>query len=246
MTKSIKPDFFIMGEMVHGDYSKMIEETGIDSVSNYECYKGLYSSLNDVNYHEIAYSFNRLFGPWGLNHNHNLYNFVDNHDVNRVASTLVNQADLYPLYIMLYTMKGYTSIYYKSEIGVKGVRSPYSDDALRPTYDVTELSGCEKQPLYNCVKRLADIRKNHEGLCYGEHKTLLVESDLIAYKRTTKESAYVIIINNSNNTRIISEKEIGGYPIKGYDLLNQEDVIQERINIYPNWGKIIELNHIAN
>ena len=62
----------------------------LDSVTNYECYKGLYSSLVERNYFEIAYALNRQFGPDGIYRGLPLYNFADNHDVNRVASSLRN------------------------------------------------------------------------------------------------------------------------------------------------------------
>ena len=62
----------------------------LDAVTNYECYKGLYSSHNDRNYFEIAHSLNRLFGDGGLYRGLTTYNFADNHDVNRIASVLRN------------------------------------------------------------------------------------------------------------------------------------------------------------
>ena len=93
-----KPDFWMMGEVVAGDYQKWLQQGGLDSVTNYEAYKGLYSSHVDKNYFEIAYSLNRQFGKDGLYRQIPLYNFADNHDVDRVASVLRNPDHLYPLY----------------------------------------------------------------------------------------------------------------------------------------------------
>jgi len=257
MTKSLKSDFFIVGEMVHGDYNNMILETGIDSVSNYECYKGLYSSLNDLNYHEIGYSFNRLFGEGGRDRNHNLYNFVDNHDVNRVASTLKKDVHLYPLYIMLYTMKGYTSIYYKSEMGAKGARNPYSDEALRPAYDVDEIKNRKDNALYKCLEKLSTIREYHSTLCFGLYEELLIESDFIAYKRSDEHGSYMILINSGSDIRHFNVNQLGigskignnkqvnvsngNFTVKGFDLLNDERIESDDIKVYPNRGRIIKL-----
>ena len=90
MCKGKKSDFWLMGEIIFGDYKRWANPEMLDSVTNYECYKGLYSSHNDANYFEIDYSINRQFGKSGIYKGINLYNFVDNHDVNRLASTLKN------------------------------------------------------------------------------------------------------------------------------------------------------------
>ena len=110
-----KPDFWLMGEVVHGDYRHYVNPETSHAVTNYESYKGLYSSLADANYFEIAHGLNRQFGDQGIYQHLFLYNFVDNHDVDRVASKLGEKALLYPLYILLLTMPGIPSIYYGSK-----------------------------------------------------------------------------------------------------------------------------------
>ncbi len=121
--KSYKNNFTFIGEVVHGNYNDWTRDGGaMDAVTNYEAYKGLYSSLNDKNYYEIAHTLDRQFGRRGGKYDPGgtMYNFVDNHDVNRVASRLKEERHLYPLYIMLYTMPGFPTIYYGSEFGIKG------------------------------------------------------------------------------------------------------------------------------
>ena len=106
-----------MGEIIHGDYNRWANPEMLDSVTNYECYKGIYSSHNDKNYFEIAYSLNRQFGDGGIYKNIYTYNFVDNHDVNRLASVLRNPEHLENVYTLLFTMPGAPSVYYGSEWG---------------------------------------------------------------------------------------------------------------------------------
>ncbi|MCU7500706.1 MAG: alpha-amylase, partial [Ignavibacteria bacterium] len=115
VTKHKKKDFWLMGEIIHGDYRRWVNSQTLDSVTNYECYKGLYSSLNDKNYFEIAYSLNRQFGTGGMYRNMPLYAFADNHDVNRIASIIKDPVHIYPLYCLLFTMPGVPSVYYGSE-----------------------------------------------------------------------------------------------------------------------------------
>ena len=89
---SLKPDFFLVGEMLHGDYNRLMNDSMLHSATNYECYKGLYSSFNSMNMFEIVHSLLRQFGPenWTLYKGKHLLSFVDNHDVTRVASILTN------------------------------------------------------------------------------------------------------------------------------------------------------------
>ena len=111
--KEKKPDFWLMGEIIHGDYNRWAEDPEmLDSrQQTYECYKGIYSSHNDKNYFEIAYSLNRQFGDGGIYKNIYTYNFVDNHDVNRLASVLRNPEHLENAYTLLFTMPGAPSVY---------------------------------------------------------------------------------------------------------------------------------------
>ncbi|HEX7568085.1 MAG TPA: alpha-amylase family glycosyl hydrolase, partial [Anaerolineaceae bacterium] len=144
--RSLKPDFWLMGEVIHGDYRRWANPETLDSVTNYECYKGLYSSHVDRNYFEIAYALNRQSGPGGIYRDLLLYNFADNHDVDRVASSLANPAHLYTLYILLFSMPGVPSIYYGSEWGIEGKKSNGSDLPLRPWLDLDQLARQAPQP----------------------------------------------------------------------------------------------------
>jgi glycosidase len=241
--KGMKKNFYIVGEMVHGDYKGLLEKTGIDSITNYECYKGLYSSLNDSNYHEIGHSFKRLLGNQGILKDKLLYNFVDNHDVNRVASELNETNHLYPLYLMMYTMKGYTSIYYKSEIGATGKRTNYGDSELRDTFFKEELQA--GNDLLNAIKKFASIRKDNEILTEGDYEELVLDHKLIGYRRFKNGQSMITLINSSNEPSIIDKSIINhwkrSFSLDGYDELNDESIqSNEHLVIYPNWGRIIK------
>jgi len=233
--RQLKKDFFIVGEMVHGDYTKLIQDTGIDSVTNYEAYKGLYSSLNDVNYFEIAHSFKRLFNG------KRLYNFVDNHDVNRVASVLKEERFLYPLYLMLYTMPGYTSLYYKSEFGAKGMRSSTSDSDLRKPFTIEEID--HENPIYQMIQRLSTLRNELPVLSEGAYEELIVEHQLIGYFLSNSKSSVVVLINSSSSPIVlnssITQKIVNRLGVSIYDHLNREQLSKSNMTIYPNWGRIL-------
>ena len=79
----IKPGFALIGEVLFGDYNLIVNDEMLHSCTNYECYKGIFSSLNSMNLFEIAHSLNRQYGPeqWCLYRGKHLMNFADNHDV---------------------------------------------------------------------------------------------------------------------------------------------------------------------
>ncbi len=194
--RRLRSDFWLMGEVVHGDYRRWANAETLDSVTNYECYKGLYSSHVDKNYFEIAYALNRQFGAEGLYRELPLYNFADNHDVNRVASNLTKPAHLYPLYGLLFTMPGVPSIYYGSEWGLEGCRTEASDTTLRPQIDLATLTLTPAQrDLAGAVARLAQLRQQVPALRHGDYQQLVVNHEHLAFARQTAKECVIVVIN---------------------------------------------------
>ena len=190
-----KPDFWLMGEVVHGDYRRWANAATLDATTNYEVYKGLYSSLNDANYFEIAYALNRQSGGAGVYRDLNLYTFVDNHDVNRVASLLKSSAHLYPLYALLFTMPGVPSIYYGSEFGLTGEKG--RDDApLRPALNLAELAAHAPQPdLAAAIRRLVDLRHRLSALRRGGYEQVHVRAQQLVFLRTDADAQVLVALN---------------------------------------------------
>lgn len=198
--RRIRPDFWLLGEAIHGDYRRLANPALLDSATNYECYKGLYSSHNDRNYFEIAYSLDRQFGPNGIYHDIPLYAFADNHDVNRLASTLHNPAHLYPLYALLFTMPGVPSIYYGSEWGISGSKQEHDDWALRPQLPLPDqINNAPHPDLVPAIAQLAHIRQQSIALRRGSYQQLFVASDRLAFARSY-EDEYVAVVVNAADT----------------------------------------------
>lgn len=110
---SLKKDFFLVGEMLHGDYNQLMNDSMLHSATNYECYKGLHSSFNSMNMFEIIHSLLRQFGPenWTLYRGKHLLSFVDNHDVSRIASILGTPEHLPLIYALCFGMPGIPCVY---------------------------------------------------------------------------------------------------------------------------------------
>lgn len=194
--RRLRPDFWLMGEIVAGDYRRWTGEGGLDTTTNYEAYKGLWSSHNDRNYFELAYSLNRQFGPDGIYRNLPLYAFADNHDVDRVASKLKEPAHLMPLYVVLMTMPGVPSIYYGSEWGMEARKTPGSDAALRPALDPATMRAHAPHPeLFALIKRLVSIRRRYSALRHGDYAQLHVAHEQFAFIRRKAVRSVVVAVN---------------------------------------------------
>src|SRR5699024_7777667 len=153
VTDGLKPEFALVGETLHGDYNRWMNDHACHSVTNYECYKGLYSSFNSGNMHEIAYSLNRQFGSeqWCLYTGKHLLSFVDNHDVSRIATILTDKNCLKPIYGLLFGMPGTPAVYYGSEWGMEGDKKN-GDPVLRPEV--------VKQEEKELAQRIADVAED--------------------------------------------------------------------------------------
>ncbi|MBQ3545703.1 MAG: alpha-amylase [Lachnospiraceae bacterium] len=198
VANEVKPDFWLMGEVIHGNYSRWANEGTLHSVTNYMLHKALFSGHNDHNYFEVAHTIKYVSGMVG--NKLNLYSFVDNHDVERIYTKLSNKAHFVPVHVMLYTLPGIPSIYYGSEFGIEGRKERSSDDSLRPALayddykDAIETNSCTK-----LIAALGKIRRNTPALYYGEYRELLLQTTHFAYARVMDGKSVITTVNNSDN-----------------------------------------------
>lgn len=197
-TKSKNPDFWLMGEIIHGDYTRWANNDVLDSVTNYECQKGIYSSHNDKNYYEISYSLNRQFGNGGIYKNLTLYSFVDNHDVNRLASFLKRPEYLKNCYTLMYTMPGVPSVYYGSEWGIKGERTSASDAVLRPSLDLDNIPDADMD-LFNHIKELGRLHAELLPVQVGDYENVLIRNEQLVFKRSCASGTVYVALNLSDH-----------------------------------------------
>ena len=203
VANEVKPDFWLMGEVIHGNYSRWANDGTLHSVTNYMLHKAFYSAHNDRNYFEIAHTIQYVSGMTG--NNLKLYTFVDNHDVERISTKLKNKAHLMPVYIMLYTLPGIPSIYYGSEFGIEGKKERHSDDSLRPALNLEDYkSFVGTNPLTGLIAALGRIRSNTPALCYGDYRQLELRNTCFAYSRTLDGKSVIVTVNNDGNSASMS------------------------------------------
>ncbi len=192
---SWKEDFFLVGEMIGGDYHRIMGPDLCHSATNYECYKGLYSSFNSMNMFEIVHSLLRQFGPenWTLYRGEHLLSFVDNHDVSRIASTLTNEKHLPLIYTMMFGMPGIPTIYYGSEWGTKADKSQ-GDPALRPCFEEPQWSS-----LCDHIAALSRAQKSSDAMQNGDFKQLLLTNRQCILERESASDRVLVVVNADEN-----------------------------------------------
>ena len=194
-TDSKKNDFFLLGEVLHGEYGRMLNDMHLHSLTNYQCYKGIYSSFNSANLFEIMHSLMRLFGPedWTVCRGAHLLSFADNHDVTRIASILSDERNLPLVYTLVYTMPGIPCVYYGSEWGTKA-RKEEGDPALRACFEKPEWNS-----LTDHIAKLSEIKKDSRALNYGGLRIVVLTNKQCIFERNSGDQIVMVAINMDDN-----------------------------------------------
>ena len=205
--QELKPDFALIGEDLFGDYNQIVNDEMLHSCTNYECYKGIYSSFNSMNMFEIAHSLNRQYGPeqWCIYRGKHLMSFVDNHDVTRIASILTNKNHLPLTYGLLLGMPGVPCIYYGDEAGVQGYKAPNNDYALRPCFEEPKPNELTEE-----IKKMIHVRTGSNALCHGSYRNVVLTNHQLIFERRTDDERMLVAINASDAPFTAHNGELGG------------------------------------
>jgi glycosidase len=202
-------DAWFVGEVIHGDYSARVRESGFDSVTQYELWKAIWSSLNDGNFHELDWALVR--------HNEFLdefvpMTFVGNHDVTRIASRLENTRHLEHALVILLTAGGTPSVYAGDESGYRGVKEERrgGDDAVRPEF-TTPLMGVDEQgrDIFRLHQYLIGLRRRHPWLHTARTSPLQLSNRQYVYQTRAGGDALLVALNIDDAPLPLSTSELG-------------------------------------
>ena len=220
LANTIKPDFWLMGEVIHGEYSRWVNEGTLHSVTNYHLHKALYSGHNDHNYFEIAHTVKRL-QDMGVNRNEGcmLYNFVDNHDVERIFTKLNNKDHFLPVHILLYTLPGIPSLYYGSEFAIEGKKEKWSDASLRPQMKYEDYENLNDKMLgyKKMIMALGKVHNNNKALSCGGYRQVVLTNRQYVFARETADEHLYIAVNNDENESVVKFNAGAAKLIKVFD-----------------------------
>ena len=192
------PRAWFVGEMIHGDYVSYIRESGLDSVTQYELWKAIWSAINDKNFFELAWSLERhqqfvdQFLP---------LTFVGNHDVTRIASRIKDERHLQHALVALFTLPGVPSVYAGDEQAFRGVKEDRAggDDAVRPRFpsQPSELLPYG-WPVYRLHQRLIDLRRRHPWLQWSRVEVGTRTNEVLSYRCSGDGQVLVVTLNLSD------------------------------------------------
>ncbi len=205
--EELKPGFALIGEVLFGDYNLIVNDEMLHSCTNYECYKGIYSSFNSMNMFEIAHSLNRQYGTeqWCIYRGKHLMTFVDNHDVSRLATILTDKKHIPLAYGLLFGMPGIPCIYYGSEWGEEGAKAPDNDYALRPCFEEPKPNG-----LTELIREMISARRASDALCNGSYRSVVLTNHQLIFERRTDSDRMLIAINASDSEYTADHQELQG------------------------------------
>jgi len=202
-------DAWFVGEVIHGDYTARVRESGFDSVTQYELWKAIWSSLNDGNFHELDWALVR--------HNEFLddfvpMTFVGNHDVTRIASRLDNTRHLQHALVILLTTGGTPSVYAGDESGYRGVKEERvgGDDAVRPEF-TAPLMGVNElgHDVFRLHQYLIGLRRRHAWLHTARTSPLRLANTQYVYATRNGADVLLVALNVDDGPLSLSLAELG-------------------------------------
>ncbi len=239
------PDAFFVAELIHGDYAQFVKGTGVDSATQYELWKSIWSSLNDRNFFELDWTLKRheqfcaTFRP---------YTFIGNHDVTRIASQLNDIRHLPHAVALLMTLPGTPAIYYGDEQGWQGMKYERlgGDDEIRPAFpDHPDDLGSEGQHVYRLYQDLTRLRRERPWLATAAVEVITLSNQQMALKMNGSNNNIVLLLLN-----LADESWSANFPwegaepsrvISGYEAHRQVDSGKLEVrNLPPHAWSVLE------
>lgn len=189
------PEAYVVGEVLHGDYARVVAESGMDAVTQYELWKAIWSGLEDANFFETAWAMQRhdeflaSFVPW---------TFVGNHDVTRLASQVSRPDHRVHALVLLMTLGGTPAVYYGDEQAFTGEKTHtwHGDDAVRPPMPGSPADLLPYGwPTYHLHQELVALRRRHPWLHGARTEQLHLANTRFCYRVSDGEHALVVALS---------------------------------------------------
>jgi cyclomaltodextrinase len=196
------PEAYLVGEVIHGDYADYVVRSGLDSVTQYELWKSVWSSLNEANFFELDWTLQR--------HNGWLdtlvpLTFLGNHDVTRIASKLTDLRHYAHALVLLMTVGGTPSVYAGDEQGFQGIKrdQPGGDAEVRPPFPAmpSDLAPFG-EGWFRLHQELIGLRRRHPWLHFARTETLHLTNTQLVYRTAFGDDALVVALNIGDESMV--------------------------------------------
>jgi cyclomaltodextrinase len=171
----------------------------MDSATQYELWKAIWSALNDGNFFELDHALAR--------HNDFLDSFVPmtflgNHDVTRLASRLADPQDIALALAVLMTVGGTPSIYAGDEQAFTGVKEDreHGDDAVRPPFPDRPAGLMPYgRPTYRLHQELIGVRRRHPWLHRARTRAIELTNQRHVYEASDGDHRLLVRLDLSTD-----------------------------------------------
>jgi glycosidase len=235
-----QPDAWFVGELIHGDYAAVVREAGFDSVTQYELWKAIWSSLNDGNFYELDWAMQR----------HNAFvesfaplTFIGNHDVTRIASQLQRPEHLAHALVLLLTVGGIPSIYAGDEFGYHGIKEERfgGDDAVRPEFGSPPAQLDERgAEIWRLHQYLVGLRRRHSWLHAASTSALRLDNRHYVYQSRHGDDTLIVALNIDDGALevVLGELGVGRAQVIAGSGMPPEQVV-DAVSIEPHGWRIL-------
>ena len=232
------PDAWFVGEMIHGDYSAYVTESTLDSVTQYELWKAIWSSINDANFFELAWAVQRHDGYAA---SFLPMTFVGNHDVTRIASQLTDPATVGHALAVLFSVAGSPSIYYGDEQAFRGVKEERlgGDDAIRPAFPSGPVQlATWGWPTYRLLQQLCAVRRREPWLahCRTSVEALTNTAIMLRSQPRGADKRALVTMLNLDNQPYRFDVDLAGWQL---ELGSWDGFRQAELGVVPGKGWVM-------
>lgn len=213
--RGLRSDLFLVGEVIHGNYGRTARRMQLSSVTQYELWKAMWSSLKEGNFFELAHALERhadfceRFQPW---------NFLGNHDTTRIATQLKDKRHWDHALVLLQTLPGVPAVYAGDEQAARGRKYDREggDAKVRtpPPQKPAELSG-EGRARYELHQQLIAARRQRPWLASGKIRVVELQNRLLSYEVRGEEASLFVALSTEDDTANIRLPS-GLIPVAGH------------------------------
>ncbi len=195
------PDVYVVGEVIHGDYARVVADSTMDAVTQYELWQGLWHGIAEANLFETAHALERhdgfldSFVPW---------TFVGNHDVTRIVDQVGDERHLPHALAVWATVGGTPAVWSGDEFGWHGVKEHRAggDDAIRPEFPADPLA-VEGGPVFALHQELIGLRRRHRWLHRARTTSEHLTNSQLVYRTAAGDEALLVALNLADEPAVV-------------------------------------------
>ncbi len=231
--------------------------TNLQSVTDFGLYYAISEGLvdNDNNWRKgLGKIYYRLVEDYLYPDPDNLVIFIDNHDVERIFTSLGEDISKMKMALtLLMTLRGIPVMYYGTEIGMtsdgrtdgdkrKDMPGGWKDDTVS-VFTGKGLSAGQKE-VFDYVRRIGQWRLGNKAVHTGRLVQFIPRDDVYVYFRLLDNEAVMVVLNNGKQDRLLDygrlSEVLDNYP-HAREALSGKEVDLHNFRLAPFSTHIIEL-----